>query len=213
MKKYALMLLCLFYSQNANAFCQTVTPYTMVETKTGTVRYQTHLSREEFLRKAPVKMSPNTLGMTVSSLGIQGSATPEVQYVFKNSYCVQIKEMRLTLGYDIIDVYIDKKYHPGSCEYDVVKEHENYHVRVSQEAMMFFKPDIEAALKKALAKLKPAYVSTEKDAQRSFERQFNQVMAELKPLITHINKKIAEKNYIIDTPQSYRETTALCRHW
>jgi len=185
----------------------------MVETKTGTVRYQTHLSRDEFLRKAPVKMSPNTLGMTVSSLGIQGNATPEVQYVAQNSYCVQIKDMRLTLGYDVIDVYIDKKYHPGSCEYEVVKEHENYHVRVSQEAMMFFKSDIETALKKALSKLKPVYVSSERDAQQSFERQFNQVMAELNPLIVHINKKIAEKNYVIDTPESYRATTALCPHW
>lgn len=73
MKKILLLLLCLFLSVNANAFCQQITPYTSVRAKSGYVRYITHLSRNEFLKKAPIKMSPNTLGMTVSKLGISGS--------------------------------------------------------------------------------------------------------------------------------------------
>ena len=212
--RYGLIfLLCLILSGKANAFCHTITPWTNVNTKTGTVRYITHLSRNEFLRNAPQKMSPNTLGMTVSKLGITGSAEPEVQYLENHTYCVQIKRMDLDLGYNTLDVYIDKKYKPGSCEYEVVKEHENYHVRVSQEAMMFFKPDIEQALETALSHIEPEYAYSPNEAQKIFNRQFNRVMREIQPLIDYINNKIAEKNYIIDTPESYAETAALCDHW
>ena len=212
MKKILMTLLCLFLSVNANAFCRQITPYTSVSAKSGHVRYITHLSRNEFLRKAPTKMSPNTLGMTVSKLGISGSAEPDIQQNGITA-CVQIGRMKIDIGYETLDVYIDKKYKPGTCEYEVVKEHENYHVRVSQEAMSFFKPDIEDALKKAVARVKPVEVRSQKEAERVFQNQFNQVMREVQPLIDHINKKIAEKNYEIDTPESYRETTMLCKNW
>lgn len=206
-------LLCLFITQNATAFCRKVRPYVSVETKMGYVRYITHLSRDEFLRRAPTKMSPSTLGMTVSKLGLTGFAEPEIQQQGPDTACVQIRRINLMLGYDTLDVYIDKRYKPGSCEYEVVKKHENYHVRVSQEAMAFFRPDIDAALDKALSHIEPATVHSQAELQNAFEHQFQQVMHELQPLIDHINQKIAEKNYIIDTPESYAETTALCRNW
>lgn len=213
MKKLLLLLLCLVWTKSASAFCRTITPRVYVETKTGSVRYITHLSRDEFLRRAPQKMSPNTLGMTVSKLAMNGRAEPDMQRVDARTFCVQIKEINLTLGYDILDVYIDKKYQPDSCEYEVVKEHENFHVRVSQEAMQFFKPDIDRALRSAARKIRPTFVTSQGEAQAAFEKQFKQITNEIQPLIDHINKKIAEKNYIIDTPESYRATTALCSHW
>ena len=212
MKRLLLILLCLFLTRNANAICRTVYPTAIVDARPGNVRYVTNLSRDEFLKRAPQKMSPNTLGMTVSKLGINGMAEPEVQQDGRQ-VCVSIKKMTLIMGYDTLDVYIDKKYKPGSCEYEVVKEHENYHVRVSQEAMKFFKQDIEKSLKKALNKVKPIRAKNQAEAQKAFEKQFNQVMKEMQPLIDHINKKIAEKNYLIDTPESYAETTALCPNW
>ena len=107
MKKILILLLCLFLTQNANAFCRPVKPRFSVRTNTGIVRYQTHLSREEFLKKAPTKMSPNTLGMTVSKLKITGNAEPDIQ-VGGGQVCVQVKKFNLILGYDVIDVYIDK---------------------------------------------------------------------------------------------------------
>ena len=213
MRHLFVILVCLFIAQKATAFCRQITPWVSLETKPGYVRYITHLSRDEFLRRAPVKMSPNTLGMTVSKLGLNGTAEPLIQPLGNHTACVQIKHLTLTLGYDTLDVYIDKKYEPGSCEYEVVKEHENYHVRVSQEAMSFFRPDIDRALRNVLQRVQPIYVRTQNEAQSAFEKQFHQVIRELQPIIDHINKKIAEKNYIIDTPESYAETTALCRNW
>ena len=74
-------------------------------------------------------------------------------------------------------------------------------------------PDVEKSLRAALAKIKPETARSSAEAQKIFERQFAQVIREIQPLIDHINKKIAEKNYIIDTPESYAKTTALCKKW
>ena len=213
MKYFLCLVLCLFLSQNANAFCSRVIPWTMVETRTGTVRYITHLSRDEFLRNAPHQMSPYTLGMTVSDLKKTGSAEPDFQIMDGHVICVQIKKMDLVIGYDTLDVYIDKKYMPGSCEYEVVKEHENYHVRVYQEAMMFFKEDIERALETALSHIDPEFAYSQEEAKRIFNNQLHRVIREIQPLMDYIDQKIAEKNYIIDTPESYAETSALCDNW
>ncbi len=213
MRKYFVILLCLFWAQNATAFCRTVSPKVNIVTKPGSVRYITTMSRQEFLKKAPRTMSPNTLGMTVSNLNVTGKSVPDLQQQSRAVACVQLREINLTMGYDIIDVYIDKKYKPGSCEYEVVKEHENYHVRVSQEAMQFFKPDLEKAVRAAVKRVSMQYAYSPSDVQRLVQAQFQQVMADIQPTIRHINDKIAEKNYQIDTPQSYRATSKLCKHW
>lgn len=212
MKLYYTLLLSLFLSSNASAFCEAQTPRIILDAETGVVRYITHLSKNEFAKRSPVPVSPNTLGLTVAKLNMTGTGIP---YLKQNGMraCVGISELRLKIGYDTLNVFIDKKYKPGSCEYAVVKEHENYHVRVSQEAMTFFRPDIEKALNKAVQKIKPQVVVGQAEAQAVFQRQFNQVMRDVQPVLDHINKKIAEKNYEIDTPESYRKTTALCQNW
>ena len=110
-------------------------------------------------------------------------------------------------------VYIDKKYKPSSCEYKVIKNHENYHVAVAQQAMIFFKPDVEAQVQKSLQKIKPQIVSTPEEKDQVLKNQFNQIMNDLKPLINHINTVTAKKNYQIDTPESYEKTKALCKNW
>ena len=114
---------------------------------------------------------------------------------------------------DELTVYIDKKYKPSSCEFKVIKAHENYHVAVAQQAMTFFKPDVEAQVQKSLKKIKPKIVKNAIERDQALKEQFNQVMNDLKPLIEHINKTTAKKNYQIDTPESYARTKALCKNW
>lgn len=212
MKSCYIFLLSLFLAQNANAFCTGQTPRIVLDTETGRVQYVTHLSKDEFARQSPVPVSPNTLGLTIAKLNVTGTGVPDIQQKGVRA-CIGIREMRLKIGYDTLKVFIDKKYRPGSCEYDVVKEHENYHVRVSQEAMTFFRPDIEKALNRAVRKITPEIVTSQAEAQAVFQRQFRQVMRDIQPVLDHINAKIAEKNYEIDTPESYRRATALCHNW
>lgn len=187
------------------------TPRIVVRVSPGRVNYITTQSRKEFISKFP-GTPDTTLGLTVASLGVKMSGKPRIN---QNSHqvCVNLKEVTFDIGYDIIDVYIDRKYKPGSCEYRVVKDHENYHVAVHREAMKFFKNDIERALRQSVKKMVPVSVTSQAEAERVINRQFEQAQKDIAPLLKHINKKIKEKNAEIDTPQSYAKATALCKNW
>ena len=212
-KMYLLLpLLSLFFVQNANAFCDTLSTRVYISMNPGNVKYITTRSKHDFIKASPHPVSPNTLGLTVSRLGIKGDARPNVE-VEGDKMCVSLGTLNFTMGYDDLTVYIDKKYKPDSCEYKVIKNHENYHVAVAQQAMIFFKPDVEKQIQKSLEKIKPQIVKDASERDRVLQSQFNQVMDDLKPLINHINKVTAQKNYQIDTPESYAKTKALCKNW
>ena len=207
-----LALLSLLFAQNASAFCDSASTRVYITMNPGTVKYITTKSRHDFIHSSPHPVSPNTLGLTVAHLNITGDARPNVE-VEDGKTCVSLGTLNFKMGYDDLTVYIDKKYKPNSCEYQVIKNHENYHVAVAQQAMTFFKPDVEAQIQKSLQKIKPQIVKDAKERDEVLKNQFNQVMNELRPLIDHINKTTAKKNYQIDTPESYARTRALCKNW
>lgn len=210
--KKILFVLCCIFCLNASADCTNRTDY-KIEIKTRPAKYITTLTRQEFLRRAKQKVNPNTLGLTTVSFKISAEGEPYSKSNGIASMCVGLQKFILTIGYDDLTIYIDKKYKRSSCEYRVVKEHEEYHASVAREALVFFKPDIEKRLKKIVAELKPEIVHSQQQGNDVIVRQTEFVLNKMQPLINHINKKIAEKNYQIDTPESYRKTTALCKNW
>ncbi len=213
MKKIILVLLCLFLAQNANALCPKWPIKVNIITQPGEVVYNHSHSRHEFARFSEHPVNPNTLGLTVTKLGLKISGKTRAQSAGGDKYCVGLSEVNFYIGYDKILVLIDKKYPKGSCNYKVIKNHEDYHVQVSQEAMTFFRKDIEWELHEAINNLRPEEVYSVARANQIMEKQFKGVESKVNPLFTHINKKIAEKNHAIDTPKSYKETTKLCPRW
>ena len=207
-------ILSLFLSQNASAFCDTLNVRVDISTNPGNVQYITTKSKDEFIRGSKQVVSPNTLGLTVSNLTVSAKARAKIEEL-GNQYCASLGALHFNMGYESGDlkVYIDKKYKPGSCEYEVIRQHEDYHVKVAQQAVLFFKPDIEKKIHEVVGKLRPQVVRSKKEADAVVQSQSNQISAELMPLIDHINKTIAAKNAAIDTPESYAKTTAMCKNW
>ena len=211
MKKWLAIFLCFVCSNVVYAACPNEKPYILLTTSKGSVKYITNMARKDFTAKYP-GTPDTTLGLTVADLQVKMSGKPNISQNSRQA-CVSLKEISFQIGYDDILVYIHKDYKPGSCQYRVVKEHENYHVGVHRQAMSFFKSDIETALRKAVAKLKPQQVHSSAQAQRVVDQQFAQIQAEIAPLLNHINKKIREKNAAIDTPESYKASSKLCKSW
>ena len=207
-----LALLSLLFVQNASAFCDSVSTRVYITTNPGNVKYVTTRSKHDFIHSSPYPVSPNTLGLTISRLGATYDALPNVE-VSGDMMCISIKELTVKMGYDELIVYIDKKYKPSSCEYKVIKAHEKQHVKIAQQAMVFFKPDLEKQIQKALQKVKPQIVPTSKKVDEVLNDQLKQLISEITPLIDHINKVTAQKNYQIDTPESYAKTKAMCNNW
>lgn len=207
-------ILSLFLSQNASAFCDKVSTRVQITTNPGNVQYITTLSREDFIRNRNYKVSPHTLGLTASELTISAQPKSKVE-IQGNQICVTLESLAFKMGYEKegLRVYIDKKYKPGSCEYEVIREHENYHVAVAQQAMLFFKPDIEDKIYEIVSNLSPQITTDKNEIESIVKKQYERILEQLKPLLTHINQTIAKKNAQIDTPESYEKTRALCKNW
>lgn len=188
--------------------------------ETGSVQYITTKSSDEFAadvkriyKKDLTGHHDHAKGLTVSSIAQYIRPKPHAEKS-GNQICAQFDSLDFRVGYkEGIKVYIDKKYKPGSCEYEVTKKHENYHVAVHQQAMMFFKPDIEKKIREIVSKLQPKIVHSEKEAENVLNAQVQQIQNELNAFVKRIDKVIAEKNAIIDTKESYAKTQALCKNW
>ena len=213
MNKILLILLYLILSQNANALCQKNQIKMNIIMEPGEVVYHHDVSRRDFGRLISGKLNPNTLGLTVAQSRLKITGKPYIRQEGNVRVCVGVQEINFYIGYDQIDVYIDRIYPKNSCNYRVIKDHEDYHVGVFQQAMTFFRPDLEKELKMAVADIRPEYAYSSARAEQIMDKLFQRIHQRLEPLLNHINKKIAEKNNAIDTPESYRETTALCPKW
>ncbi len=212
--------LCLISSGNANAFCDRYPVDIKIVTHVPEPKYYHHLKGADFPVAAKTKM-PDSAGMmvrglTVSKVDVSGTAKSYVESKQKE-VCVGLKEITFEIGLEKLDVYIDKKYRVHSCAYKVVKEHEDIHVNIFRQAVTFYRRDIESELRKAVDKLYPVSLyKSEATARRIDEltkREFMRVLDDIKPLLNFINRKIDEKNSLIDTEENYRATSAKCRDW
>lgn len=209
-----LFLLALMLSLPAAAKiqCNPVIPKINIVFKEKPVTYNNTLSRAEFLKRARGDQS-NAIGLTVAEMSIGQSFAYQTESSIQGA-CSFVTEINFEIGYNTLDVYIDKKYKPGSCAYQVVKEHEDYHVEVARQALQFFEPDIRERLNQMKDKLPVTYGYTAEMSEMEIKNKLNSLFQkEIMPLVRHINQKIDEKNAEIDTPQSYAETHALCRDW
>lgn len=216
MKKLFLLLLCLSVSpvlaQNATPFCTTMATRVHIRTRPGNPQFISLYSREEFLQKAETQVSPYTLGLTVAKLDVSVKTTPTLTEQL-GQICVGLSDVDIEMSYPTLTVYIDKKYMPSSCAYQTIKEHENYHVAVAQQALSFFRPDVENAAAKALMRLAPKIVYSKDEIQGVVNKLTNAVVMALQPVVNHINGKLIEKNAAIDTKEMYQATTAVCKDW
>lgn len=215
--KQLLLFLLLFsvspvFAENAMPFCTKMVTRIYVRAKPGNPQYITQYSKEDFLKKAKAKLSPYTLGLTVSKPDVSIQTKPSILKQL-DQICVGLEEIDVELGYKELTVYIDKKYAPSSCEYKTIKEHENYHVEVANQALSFFRPDVENVVSQAISQLSPKVVTSQDEIQPTVNKFASTLLKEIQPVIAHINKKLSEKNAAIDTPEMYQATTAVCKNW
>jgi len=223
MKKLFLLLFscCLVwpvFAQNAKPFCSSMDPKVTVRARFCNPKYNSQYSRAEFLKKANVaKSDPHLLservtGLTVGSLDPTLRVAPSLERK-SGQMCVTLKEIDVELSCPALTVYIDKKYAPSSCEYQVVRKHENYHVAVWQQAPTFFKKDVEKALHNVLKQMSPKIVHSQKEVDEAADQMRQTVYQTIKSVHENIIRKIKEKHAAIDTTEIYRETTEMCHNW
>jgi hypothetical protein len=188
---------------------------TRLTEKRGTIRFSNGFSGKQLEAKrrraggAASEADWHPVGLMGRDLKWEFRVQVQGQRLAKG-FCVALKDAELTIGYDRIDVYVDRRYRPGTCQYDVILEHENQHVRNFQDTLAGYLPDIRARLADEAAGAVPQVAGSMSTGARYF---VNYLRDRLTPMIERMQRDMAVADARLDTPDSYRATQARCDGW
>lgn len=172
----------------------------------------------EYLWASPEQLKewlPDTSYATVNGLTIShmGMVIRNMNFTAQNiqkGACIRLKTIEIEFKLDDLRVYLNNEYKAGSCPYQAILDHENYHVRVAQEALEFYAPDFQEQVGVLIENIPPVYIESQEQTEHYGNSIITYLVKNLQPLISFLNKKVIEKNNEIDTPESYQATLALC---
>jgi len=103
-----------------------------------------------------------------------------------------------------------KEFPVGSCEYQVVLDHEDTHVKFNRDTLKEYAAKGRTELDAMVAK--PAVIHTT-DANAALQKTLGDICARLTPLLQEGQKMQRERNATIDTSFSYGEAFKKCGNW
>lgn len=108
-----------------------------------------------------------------------------------------------------IEVIIASDYAPGSCAFQVIRQHELMHVAITTREMRFVANEIREKLEDHL---RNRFYSgpTPSSAQTAFYRDMQHFLTRA---VSYADNYLKQKNAVIDTEDSYRRMQALCSEW
>jgi hypothetical protein len=149
------------------------------------------------------------LGVTITSDQLALQVRPLMMRRADGRFCVWVTDVAARIGDPELDVYVAANYPEGTCEYNVVREHENQHVEINRSVVHAWGPQIGAKLREVVAQSFPMEAANNADVQRVP----NMLMDRLQPLFEAMNVELRQKNGAIDTPENYRRTAERCKNW
>jgi hypothetical protein len=150
------------------------------------------------------------IGLTQSDLRTAYKAGVNTINLPSGQFCAALSSVEVALTYSRMDVYIDRRYREGSCEYQAIRYHEEQHVRFFRDALESHKADIHALVEAAARKVPPIVVDRREQAPQILLKQ---VEATVKPSLDRMSSDSQRLNAAIDTPESYRAVMAQCGNW
>ena len=152
----------------------------------------------------------NPLGLTLTSFTYGASPKVIAYPIGNNRYCVLPTKIDVKMGYPLFEILIDSRYRRGSCQYNVILDHENEHVDLHLQALERFRPWLESQILNEASRIKPIIVRSPDKAVRHFS---SILTGRIKLATKKLSNAAARENAEIDTVQSYKEIQAQCQKW
>ena len=142
----------------------------------------------------------NVIATLVDNYEINTNITP-----VNNGFCVGLKSVDATIGYNNFLVQIDIRHNPKTCSYNAILEHENLHINAYLSVIEDYYIDLHNALYSASDSVMPIFVKNKSDIDAAIEKINNELQSH--PDIILIMQKIhaAEeiKNKKVDQKEDY----------
>lgn len=183
----------------------------------GPIRYDNDRSRSQLRKKQRRKGQTGAfgkgwtpVGLTLTELKYQMRVSIEALKLGPGSYCARLTSVDAKLGYDKFDVFIARKFRPGSCAFQSIKEHELTHVSVFKSGLNEFFPRMRHRLNRATNAVGAIKVSNPNVAAKRLQRRLRDT---IDPLFKEMNRTLDRRNGLLDTPDRYRLEQARCSDW
>ena len=150
------------------------------------------------------------LGLTQTEFKYTLKTTAKFKQADRGRYCAYPVSFNLDIGYENFTVYIDRKYRPGTCEYQAILKHENLHIAIYKRYLKRYIPYIKKQARAAAKAVQPVIISSPNQGTKHIQKQFQGL---IRPLILKLNREADYSNAQIDTPESYRKLQLLCNNW
>ena len=211
----ALAAALLFLSTKAFASCTAnlSVPAFDVVMRNPPVNYRFDLDRSALARIADENGMPGLkgeipFGLTIGRYDLEVIVNSE-SVRDGAGYCTELRAAHVETGLKQLDVIVDRRFAPGSCERKAVLDHEAEHVEIFREALRYYLPALEHALRQiALPRAIPV---ADRNAARA--AYVNPITDALKPLFAAMNSHARDANAQLDTPESYAAVFKRCRDW
>ena len=103
-------------------------------------------------------------------------------------FCVGLKSVSASVGYNDFVVNIDIRHVPGSCEYNAVLAHEDKHIKAYLSVMDDFRADVQKSVYSAAQSIMPRFVKSRDDVGAVVEMMNNELQAH--PDLVLVKQKI-----------------------
>lgn len=190
-------------------------PRVSLKTLPGKVTYNTRQNRGQLQRLqgqsgASSRRGWRPIGLTLTELEFRMNISVNTMPRKGRGHCATMAEVKSSLGYDKITIYIAKRYPKGSCQYLSVLAHENEHLAIFRDTLAVYAPRVERRLTAAASAIKPVLAATPARAAAKIQKTLQR---EMEPLFKEMNRRLDSENDRIDTPQKYHGEQARCSTW
>lgn len=150
------------------------------------------------------------IGLTHAELGLGVAVSTRSEQLSDGRFCTVLAAVEATVGYEMIDVYILRKYQRGSCQYGVILNHEREHVVIFQSTLNEYIPRLRTLLERTASAIRPI---RSRDRHKAAERMRNDMRDSVRSLLSEVSDVLDYRNARLDTPKAYREQQRQCPSW
>ncbi len=182
----------------------------------GAVSFNNTQSRDALTRlqsgaqRGPAMITWASVGLTRTELKYQLRVEIEAYQMRNGRYCARLRAVQADLGYDGFDVFVARRYRPGTCPYKVIVEHELTHVSVFREALDEFYPRMLHRLER-IANAQTPFVSS--SPNRAATTMQSRLRGTIDPLYREMNRALDRRNARLDTRARYEQERRRCNNW
>lgn len=149
------------------------------------------------------------VGLTSAEFGARYETQVSVAKA-KGGYCVALRELTVTLGYDDHVIYVTPAYEEGSCEFEAILDHEVEHAEINLESLRRYKPQIREAISRLVTGRRSILVHNKSQVRSAY---IAEIERQLTPVLKQFAAHRARQHATIDNRDSYERVYARCNNW